>query len=404
MTCRFAPTVVRKGYTLVENGFIAEYLPNASKLELEVYLYGLMQCNHPGIDGSIADALGLTEQEVVSAFCYWQTLKLVRIQSDKPLIVEYLPLPNEGDAEYSPAKYSGLVAKLNTLTAPRQFNARELAHVYDWVEVYGLDEGAVLELVSHCMETKSRRISINYISSVAQAWAENGIKSFEDARREIERYDLSKHGAAAILRRWNKRRKPTKDEMALYEKWTGEWGFTGEAIMTALPRLAASANPNFIYLDELLDQLRGRNITDAADIAEEDEHNAQERAFAKLLFDRMGRAEHATSTQRAQISMYLEQYKLPREMLLYAAECSRDSSEPFGNMKKLLNEWHEAGLKTVADAEQYWKTHQEKTWKKDGSRGRNTEYAQRKVTDEQFADLFLDLNQDLTEGGNESAD
>ena len=333
MTCRFAPTVVRKGYTLVDNGFIAEYLPNASKLELEVYLYGLMQCNHPGIDGSIADALGLTEQEVVSAFCYWQTLKLVRIQSDKPLIVEYLPLPNEGDAEYSPAKYSGLVAKLNTLTAPRQFNARELAHVYDWVEVYGLDEGAVLELVSHCMETKSRRISINYISSVAQAWAENGIKSFEDARREIERYDLSKHGAAAILRRWNKRRKPTKDEMALYEKWTGEWGFTGEAIMTALPRLAASANPNFIYLDELLDQLRGRNITDAADIAEEDEHNAQERAFAKLLFDRMGRAEHATSTQRAQISMYLEQYKLPREMLLYAAECSRDSSEPFGNMK-----------------------------------------------------------------------
>ena len=219
MTCRFAPTVVRKGYTLVDNGFIAEYLPNASKLELEVYLYGLMQCNHPGIDGSIADALGLTEQEVVSAFCYWQTLKLVRIQSDKPLIVEYLPLPNEGDAEYSPAKYSGLVAKLNTLTAPRQFNARELAHVYDWVEVYGLDEGAVLELVSHCMETKSRRISINYISSVAQAWAENGIKSFEDARREIERYDLSKHGAAAILRRWNKRRKPTKDEMALYEKW-----------------------------------------------------------------------------------------------------------------------------------------------------------------------------------------
>ena len=73
-------------------------------------------------------------------------------------------------------------------------------------------------------------------------------------------------------------------------------------------------------------------------------------------------------------------------------------------MKKLLNEWHEAGLKTVADAEQYWKTHQEKTWKKGSSKGRNTEYAQRKVTDEQFADLFLDLNQDLTEGGNESAD
>lgn len=404
MTCRFAPTVVRKGYTLVDNGFIAEYLPNASKLELEVYLYGLMQCSHPGIDGSIADALGLSEQEVISAFCYWQTQKLVRIQSDAPLIVEYLPLPNEGDAEYSPAKYSGLVARLNTLTAPRQFSARELAHVYDWVEVYGLDEGAVLELVSHCMETKSRRISINYMSSVAQAWAESGIRTFDDARREIERYDLSKHGAAAILRRWNKRRKPTKDEMALYEKWTREWGFTEEAIMTALPRLTVSANPNFVYLDEVLDQLRGRSITEAADIAEEDERNVQERAFVKLLFDRLGRAEHATATQRAQISMYLEKFGMPREMLLYAAECSRNCQEPFGNMKKLLNEWHDAGLQTVADAEQYWKTHQEKPGNKGRSRGRNMEYAQREVTDEQFADLFLDLNRDLTEAGNEPED
>ena len=397
MTCRFASTVVRKGYTLVDNGFIAEYLPNASKTELEVYLYGLMQCSHPGIDGSIADALGLTEQEVIGAFCYWQTQKLVRIQSDKPLLVEYLPLPSEEDTAYSPAKYSDLVAKLNTLTAPRQFSARELAHVYDWVEVYGMDEGAVLELVSHCMEIKSRRISINYISSVAQAWADSGIKTFDDARREIERYDLSKHGAAAILRQWNKRRKPTKDEMALYEKWTGEWGFTAEAIMTALPRLAVSANPNFIYLDEVLDQLRGRNVTEASEIAGEDERNAQERAFAKLLFDRLGRAEHATATQRAQIAVYLDQYGMPREMLLYAAECSRDSTEPFGNMKKLLNEWHDAGLGTVGDAEKYFKTHQGKPGKKGRTGGRNAEYAQRDVTDEQFADLFLDLNQDLTE-------
>ena len=193
MTCRFSSDAARREFTPVDNAFILEYLPSATGLQLQVYLYGLMQCYQPGMDGAIADALGVSQGAVAEAFCHWQAQGLVRIVSEKPLIVEYLPLQEAAAGSAAPQKYGGLVARLNTLTAPRQFGMQELRHIYDWIEVYGLEEGAVLELVAYCMEQKGRRVSINYMSAVAQGWAEDNIRTFEAARAAIEAYSLRRH-------------------------------------------------------------------------------------------------------------------------------------------------------------------------------------------------------------------
>jgi len=402
MTCRFSPDAARHEFTPVDNGFLTEYLPHANGLQLQVYLYGLMQCFHPAMEGSIADALGVSEQQVVETFCYWQAQGLVRIASENPLTVEYAALHAlSAQSSSAPHKYGSLVAKLNTLTAPRQFGMRELRHVYDWIEIYGLDEGAVLMLVSHCMDKKGRRVSINYMSSVAESWSDEGIRSFEAAQAAVEAYSLKQHGATTILRQWNKRRRPTKDEMALYEKWTGEWGFTEEAILAALPRLTVSGSPNFTYLDELLEGMRDHALTSATEIREDDEKSAQERAFAKLLFERAGKVEPATLTQRAQIAMYLNDYAMPRELLLYAAECSRGAaSNPFGMMKLLLNEWHGKGIRTVAEAEAHEAEKSSAKSKKPRipkGMGGNADYKQRPISETDLAGILLDLNQDLGE-------
>ena len=139
--------------------------------------------------------------------------------------------------------------------------------------------------------------------------------------------------------------------MALYDKWTREWGFTDAAILAALPRLTVTGSPNFTYLDELLDAMRRQQLTGEEQIEADDAQAAAERAFARLLFERAGKVEVATRTQRAQIALYLHDFGMPRELLLYAAECSRGANEPFGKMKRLLNDWHEAGIATVQDAQ-----------------------------------------------------
>ena len=394
VNCRFSDDAARREATPVDNLFIAEYLPHASGLQVQVYLYGLMQCRYPSMgERPIDEALGLSEQAVRDAFAYWQSLGLVRIASDVPLTVEYRPL-GEAAAQALPAKYAGLVRRIGALVAPRQFGVQELRHVYDWIEVYGLEEGAVLELVSHCMELRGRRVSINYMTRVAQSWAERGVRTCGQARADIMAFELRCSGASKVLRAWNKRRKPTEAELALYQKWTGEWGFTEAAILAALPRLTVTGSPNFTYLDELLDSLRGRQLTGEAQIEADDEQAAADRAFAKLLFERAGKVEPATRTQRAQIAMYLHEFSMPRELLLFAAECSRGANEPFGRMKRLLNDWHDQGVTTIPQAQARLAAQSAAPAPKKVAR-RGTDYAQHAVSEADLSHLMLDLNEDL---------
>ena len=394
MIVRFSLDAARRMFTPVDNRFILDYLPHANETCIRVYLYGLMLFFAGAVnETSIPDALGLSEAEVTDAFIYWQSQSLVQIRSEKPLIVEYLDFEPTEAGGVVPGKYGKLVSALGTLIAPRQFDFRELKHVYDWIEVYGLDEEAVLELVSHCMDVKGRRVSVNYIDKVAIGWSEEGIRTREKARAYIEGYELKKHGASAVLRQWNRRRKPTKAETDLYEKWVSEWGFSPEAILAALPKLTSSGTPNFVYLDELLDSLRREGQTSKAEIDRADAKSEEEKAFAKLVFDRAGKIEPATRTQRAQISMYLNDFGMPRELLLFGAEQCRGANEPFGMMKKLWSEWHEKKIDTIEAAAKNMES--KATPRKGKGYTAKPQYPQHDLTDEQLEHLLIDLDKDI---------
>ena len=392
MIIRFSLDAARRNFTPVDNRFILDYLPHANELCIRVYLYGLMLCS-AGSDGetSLSDALGLSEPAITEAYAYWQAQGLVRIRSEKPLIVEYLDLEPTEAGGVVPGKYANLVAALGSLIAPRQFDYRELKHVFDWIEVYALDEETILELVSHCMDQKGRRVSVNYIEAVARTWSEEGVKTRDAARAYLARYELKKHGASEILRQWNKQRKPTKDETTLYEKWVSDWGFSPEAILAALPKLTVSGTPNFVYLDELLDSLRKEGQLSKPDIEQADAKNVEETVFARLVFDRAGKVEPATRTQRAQISMFLKDYGMPRELLLFGAEQCRGANEPFGMMKKLWNDWHDAGIATIEAA----RARMESKPQGFAAKAQHPKTPQNNLTDEQLEHLLVDLDQDI---------
>lgn len=392
MIVRFSLDTARRNFTPVDNRFILDYLPHASELCVRVYLYGLMLCYAgAGAETSLGDALGLSGAAVTEAYVYWQQQGLVQIRSEAPLIVEYLDIEPSEAGGVVPGKYAKLVSALGSLIAPRQFDFRELKHVYDWIEVYGLDEEAVLELVSHCMDQKGRRVSVNYIDAVARSWSEAGVWTRDAARAHLAKYELKKHGASEILRQWNKQRKPTKAETAFYDKWVTEWGFTPEAIISALPKLTVSGTPNFVYLDELLENLLKEGQTSQPEMERADAKTAEEQAFARLVFERAGKLEPATRTQRAQISMYLKDYAMPRELLLFGAEQCKGANEPFGMMKKLWNDWHDAGITSIEAA----RARMESKPRGQKPKSPNLQYPQHTFTEEELKHLFVDLDKDI---------
>jgi len=400
MNIHFSPEAQKREQTPVDNLFFSEFMPDAEGEAVKVYLYGLMQCRYPSMgDVSVAEALNLTEGAVLTAFVYWQSKGLVRILKEDPLEVEYLTVEQPAVTTAVPLKYQSFVRALNELTAPRQFSMRELGHIYDCLEVFHLEEKAVLELVSHCMEEKGRRVSIQYISTVAKSWADAGIFTYEQARDYIANAMVRKHGAAAVLRRWSKRRLPTLDEMTMYDRWVKEWGFDDEAILAACPRLTSTASPSFEALGDRLRELYEQNKLKAADIRADSESISDEKEFARMVFARMGKVSTPTRDDVRQLSVFMDGPDgLSREVVLLAAEECADAERPFGKLKTILKDWMERHISTVAEAQKALAEKKETFYPVDSSRKarkRNTllNYAETAPATANIEEISLDLDE-----------
>ena len=393
---RFAPEAAKREMTPVDNLFFTEYMPDADGMFVKVYLYGLMQCYHMSLaDESIAERLGITDAEVRCAFVYWQAKGLVRIAADNPLTVEYRLTDAPSLTGAAPVKYRPFVAALNALTAPRQFDMRELRAMYDCIELYGLEEATVLELVAYCMEQKGKRVSSNYILATAQTWNEAHIVTPEQAKAYLDDYRVKKHGASEVLLRWSKRRRPSSDEMDLYDKWINEWGFDKEAILAVCAELVNIGTPTFGALDRRLAEKKEKNLTDVAAIEANNAAEADEYAFSKAVFERIGRIEPPGPTEAAQIAMFRK--ALTDEVVWMAADACRDAERPFGVLKKLLIEWMGRKICTVEQAKEALAARQaarpaQRSRKKNHS---SEAYEQHTVRLEDLQDIIVDLNEDL---------
>lgn len=396
MICRFSSEAERRELTPVDNLFISEYLPEAEGQDVQVYLYGLMQCYYPSMrDTSIDSALSIPQSRVLRAFVYWQSKGLVRILSEEPLTVEYINATIEEATIADNNKYSKLVASLNALTAPKQFLLRELKYVYNFIEQYGMEEGAVLELVAYCIQLKGKRVSINYIDTVAQDWCEKGILTTERAQQYISDYLQKKHGASEVLKRWNKRRKPTQDEMDLYDKWISQWGFDEEAILAVCPQLVSVGTPTFAILNDRLNTLYLQNKTKKEKIVESEKGFSSDREFALLLFSRLGKIEPPTQTHIAQIGMFLHEKKMPEAVILLAADACTNADRPFGYLKTILKDWCEKGILTVPQAEQALVEHENKKKTSRPAKKDTFVFEQRAVNNEEVAARFVNLDEDI---------
>lgn len=400
MNIHFSPEAQKREQTPVDNLFFSEYMPDADGEAVKVYLYGLMQCRFPSMgDVALSEALNLPEGAVRAAFVYWQSKGLVRILKDEPLEVEYLTVEQPAVTTAVPVKYRSFIRALNELIAPRRFNMNELGHIYDCIETFRLEEKTVLELVSHCMEEKGRNVRIQYILTVAKSWADAGIVTYEQAREYIANATVRKHGATAVLRRWNKRRSPTLDEMALYDSWVREWGFDDEAILAVCPRLTNTSSPSFEALGDRLRELYEQNKVKAEDIRADSDNVSDEKEFARMVFARMGKVSTPTRDEIRQLSVFLEGPEgLSREVVLLAAEECADAERPFGKLKAILKDWTERKVRTVEEATKALQQRQTQFAQADGrrrTRGKNTllNYAEQGVSHANLDDIALDLDE-----------
>lgn len=391
-------------YTPVEDCFILEKLSALSGDAVKVYLYALM-LSHKGI-GAVNElplALDMSEESVDEAYSELERAGVVRMISGEngSYAVQLIRLSG-GEAALSAAearRYSSLIEKLRGVLGTRNFSGADLRRIYDWIEVFRFEEDAAVEIVRHCIAVKGARVHINYMDAVAKRLAADELHTLDDIRLNFEREAKLSGGAGTVLKHWNKRRSPTDDELALYEKWTGEWGFGEDALAIAASSAGSLGNPSFKLLDSILSDYRESGSMDAEKLRA---LSREQDMIAELMREALKRAGVKTISAniKNKFTLWVRDYRIEREQILYSAELSCKKHNSFAYMNALITDWHERGIASFEAAKNdFEKRSAEAARPENAAKGKRVNralgYKQQHYSKEQLKALGIDFGEDI---------
>ncbi len=341
--------------TLVPNRFIDRCIGAPDKY-IQAYLLALKcSASDRQVDfAMLCSRLFMTTEEVLQAFEYWQKQGVARVVNGRSICIEFgdfsAPESRTQEELYTERTFN---QTLQSLFGSRQLSPHDYLKIYDYTDTFGLSKKVVLALVEYCIFLKGPRVSIAYLDSVAKTWAEQQINTEEKAREFVETQKMEASGVMSVLKQLSLTgRKPTKDEYALFKKWTQEWGFTVESILTACAKTTAAREPSFKYLDKILERLREKGLMSSRSIAEAHIKGEQESAVLKDIMHLLGEPSLKPSFEHESLyQKWTAVYGFDKPMLILAAKhVGARGKNPFAQLDSLLTDWYNNRILTLTQA------------------------------------------------------
>ena len=235
--CSFSSKLAMEGYTVIDNTFINEFLPQATGDDVRVYLFCLNLCNNPNIEDNCLDTickvLSLTQEQVKNSFKYWQEMGLIQIVSENPYEVKFLPVRAHSGTNKlrKPEKYEDFNEQMNSIITGRMITPTEFNEYYTLIEVYHFEPEAVILIAKYCTMIKSNSIGYPYILAVARDFAREGLKTVETVEQKFLEQEQSSIEIKQVLSALGVKREADIDERNLYLKWINNFGFTQGVIV-----------------------------------------------------------------------------------------------------------------------------------------------------------------------------
>ena len=251
------------GMTMIENTFIDQFMPTSSGDFVKIYLY-LLRCAQSGQNDisipRIADALNYTESDVRRAMGYWQKQKCLDLIED----------PDEGEPpEVQPSDAAASGNKITEFRPAPKYSREEIGRLVFVAEsylgrplssseqetlVYFLtDLDMNIDLVDYLLDycISMNHTSFRYIQKVAVNWAQQGITTVEQARREgsgIRDTYFTIFRSLGI-----KDHVPTPGEREYMDRWMNGYALPMDVILLGCRRtILQTGKASFPYLDSIL--------------------------------------------------------------------------------------------------------------------------------------------------------
>ena len=335
--------------TPVENMFLMEYMPAAPENCVRVYLYARMAALHPelcGDNAAMARVLRMDEDALLDAFAYWEQRGLARRLTDRPPTYELLPFragapggPGAMDRTYY--EFRDFNADLQALFPNKLIQPRDYARAQEWVKELRFEQAAVLLAVRQEAEASRNarnkgepdpRKVFEKLDRRMIEWSDRGLLTVADIERETRFDGPVREMAWQLIRRFSMRHEPTIDELLAVQRWMTDWGYGPEEIQEACGETLKAREPNFSYLDKILDT---RRQTDdwiyfpelSESLRELDPKNAMPSPDQLKRYGEWRREGFEEETIR-----------------LAAVQCHRNGYTRFENLENMLGKWRQMGL------------------------------------------------------------
>lgn len=299
------------GNTVISNCFIDHYLTDANDAQIKVYLYLLrtLGAGQATSVSAIADRFNHTEKDVLRSLSYWEQKGLLSLDKDSTgqLCGIRMISPKVQSKEETPA-FTPFVtlmpaiphkeAAVTPISDPAKSSYEKPNYTLDELKAFQSDEKAaelvfiaeqylkktlsagdirsilfltdtlhfsndlIDYLLQYCVQRGKK--DFRYIEKVAISWAEENIKTSEEACAYTSKYDRNVY---SVMNALGKSNTPTSKEVDYIKRWHQEWGFSLDIILEACERtVLATDRHRFEYADKILSSWKDSGVNTHADI------------------------------------------------------------------------------------------------------------------------------------------
>jgi len=345
----FSSQLVIDNTTAVSNVFLEEHLPHCNGDCARVYLYGLYLCGSATrYDNTLehfANTLNLEQDDIISAFMYWQEQGLVQVLSVKPIEVKYLPARSNSARikKYSKDKYADFNVQIQSVIEGRMITPTEFAEYYAFLESFHVEPAALVMIAKHCVNLKDVNVGYSYILTVAKNWAYAGVKTVEAVEEKLTTNKEQLTSIINLLKILCIKRTPEPADFELYDKWTKKLGYSDSVIASIAKQSRGSVNK----LDTLLLKYFELKLFEIDEIAQYSKKAKDLTALAIAVNKKIG-------VYYENVESIVEEYLVPWQLkgfdtdtlLSVASFCFKTGKRTLADMDAVITRFYKLGITT----------------------------------------------------------
>ena len=252
--------------------------------------------------------------------------------------------------EKSDTAYREICSILRYLGMNRAPTVPELNCYKKWTDEYHFTFESIKEACNATISANTP--TIKYLDSILTSLHDKKATTPEQITAIKENTDNYRNKVRKLLYYLGLRGAPSAIQIQKYIKWEKDYGYNEEAVSIAASMITNSKNP-YDALDNLLESFYMNGISDANGMLA---YMNQKHIYdddIKNIKKELGSTEEIAENEREYMKRWRDTYKMPPDVICFAAQLASTAEKPWIYMNKVLSTWSKNNITTLKDAQNY---------------------------------------------------